>query len=74
MHVRVQILTKCTPTKTHVRVRVRFKFWQNAHVRAMRVRPKMECANVCACEAKNRRNLQFDSNELWNCPECTVDS
>ena len=59
MHVRVRILTKRTPTKAHVRVRVRFKFWQNAHVRAMCVRPKIECANVRACEAKNRRNSQF---------------
>ena len=43
----------------HVRVRVRFEFWQNAHVRAMCVRPKIECANVRACEAKIRRNSQF---------------
>ena len=44
----------------HVRVRVRFEFWQNAHVRAMCVRPKIECANVRACEAKSRRNSQFE--------------
>ena len=56
VHVRVRILTKRTPTNTNVRVRVRFKLWQNAHVRAMCVRPKIECANVRACEAKNRRN------------------
>ena len=43
----------------HVRVRVRLEFWQNAHMRAMCVRPKIECANVRACEAKNRRNSQF---------------
>ncbi len=42
-----------------MRVRVRSGFWQNAHVRAMCVRPKFECANVRACEAKNRRNSQF---------------
>ena len=40
-------------------VRVRLEFWQNAHVRAMCVRPKIECANVRACEAQNRRNSQF---------------
>ena len=43
----------------HVRVRVRLEFWQKAQVRAMCVRPKIECANVRACEAKNRRNSQF---------------
>ena len=74
MHKKEQNLLQNYPFATNVRVRVRFKFWQNAHVRAMCVRPKIECANVRACEAKNRRNLQFDSNELWNCPECTVDS
>ena len=71
MHVRVRILTKRTPTKAHVRVRVRvrFKFWQNAHVRAMCVRPKIECANVRACEAKNHRNSQIaDSSKLWPIP------
>ena len=57
--MRVRILTKRTPTNTNVRVRVRFKLWQNAHVRAMCVRPKIECANVRACEAKNRRNSQI---------------
>ena len=62
MHVRVRILTKRTPTKAHVRVR--FKFWKNAHVRAMCVRPKIECANVRACEAKNRRNSQFALQQL----------
>ena len=66
MHVRVRILTKRTPTKAHVRVRVRFKFWQNAHVRAMCVRPKIECANVRACEAKNRRNSQIARFEFRN--------
>ena len=40
-------------------MRVRLEFWQNAHVRAMCVRPKIECANVRACEAKNRRNSQI---------------
>ena len=59
VHVRVRILTKRTPTNTNVRVSVRFKLWQNAHVRAMCVRPKIECANVRACEAKNRRNSQI---------------
>ncbi len=58
--VRVRILTKHTRTNAHVRVRVRSGFWQNAHVRAMCVRPKFECANVRACETKNRRNSQFD--------------
>ena len=48
-----------TPKNAHVRVRVRLEFWQNAHVRAMCVRPKIECANVRACEAKNRRNSQI---------------
>ena len=61
MHVQVRILTKRTSTKAHMRVRVRFKFWQNAHVRAMCVRPKIECANVRACEAKNRRNSQIEN-------------
>ena len=42
-----------------MRVRVPFKFWKNAHVRAMCVWPKIECANVRACEAKNRRNSLF---------------
>jgi hypothetical protein len=42
-----------------VRVRVRLEFWQNAHVCAMCVRPKIECANVRACEAKIRCNSQF---------------
>ena len=46
----------------NVRVRVRFGFWQNAHVRATCVRPKIECANVRACEAKNRRNSQIVDN------------
>jgi hypothetical protein len=46
----------------HVRVRVRLEFWQNAHVREMCVRPKNECANVRACEAKNRRNSQIALN------------
>ena len=52
---------KCT-CKMHMQnahVRVRLKFWQNAHVRAMCVRPKIKCANVRACKAKNRRNSQF---------------
>ena len=57
MHVR--ILAKHTRTKAHVRVRVRLEFWQNAHVRAMCVRPKIKCANVRACEAENHRNSQF---------------
>ena len=48
----------------HVRVRVRLEFWQNAHVRAMCVRPKIECANVRACEAKNRRNSQIGLSEF----------
>ena len=57
--VRVRILINRTRTNAHVRVRVRLEFWQNAHVRAMCVRPKIECANVRACEAINRRNSQF---------------
>ena len=62
LRVRVRILTKRTPKNAHVRVRVRVRFesWQNAHVRAMCVRPKIECANVRACEAKNRRNSQIE--------------
>ena len=28
----------------------------------MCVRPKIECANVHACEAKNRRNSQLDDS------------
>jgi hypothetical protein len=55
--VRVRILANRTRTNAHVRVRS--EFWQNAHVRVMCVRPKIECANVRACEAKNRRNSQF---------------
>ena len=62
--VRVRILANCTRTNAHVRVRVRFEFWQNAHVRAMCVRPKIECANVRACEAKNRRNSQIDYSSI----------
>ena len=42
-------------------MRVRLNFGQNAHVCATCVRPKIECANVRACEAKNRRNSQFDN-------------
>ena len=57
MHKKEQNLLQNYPSATNVRVR--FKFWQNAHVRAMCVRPKIECANVRACEAKNRRNSQF---------------
>ena len=34
-------------------------FGENAHVRAMCVRPKIKCENVRACEAKNRRNSQL---------------
>ena len=54
----MQNLLQNFPLAINVRVRVRIKFWQNAHVRAMCVRPKIECANVRACEAKNRRNSQ----------------
>ena len=50
---------KSTPKNAHVRVHVRLEFWQNAHVRAMCVRPKFECGNVRACEAKIRRNSQL---------------
>ena len=53
----VRILAKRTRTKAHVRVRL--EFWQNAHVHAMCVRPKIKCANVRACEAENHRNSQF---------------
>ena len=55
--VRVRILAKRTRTNAHVRVR--FEFWQSTHVRAMCVRLKIKCANVRACEARNRRNSQF---------------
>ena len=65
--VRVRILANRTPKNAHVRVRVRLEFWQNAHVRAMCVRPKIECANVRACEAKNRRNSLFESRSLILC-------
>ena len=58
--MRVRNLAKRTRTNAHVRVRVRSEFWQNAHVRAMCVRPKFECANVRACEANNRRNSQLE--------------
>ena len=57
--MRVRNLEKRTLENAHVRVRVRLEFWQNAHVRAMCVRPKIKCANVRACEAKNHRNSQF---------------
>ena len=43
----------------NVRVWVRSEFWQNLLVRGMWVRPKIESANVRACEAINRRNSQF---------------
>ena len=38
---------------------MRLNFGQNAYMRAMCVRPKIKCANVRACEAKNRRNSQL---------------
>ena len=57
----MQNLLQNYPYAINVRVRVRFGFWQNAHVRATCVRPKIECANVRACEAKNRRNSQIAS-------------
>ena len=47
-------------TRKNAQVRVRIGNWQNAHVRAMFVRPKIECVNVRACEAKIYRNSQFD--------------
>jgi hypothetical protein len=56
VRVRVRILAKRTRTRA---CDVQSEFWQNAHVRAMCVRPKIEFANVRACEAKNRRNSQF---------------
>ena len=56
---KVQNLLQNYPYAINVRVRVRFGFWQNAHVRATCVRPKIECANVRACEAKICRNSQF---------------
>ena len=59
MHKKEQNLLQNYPFATNVRMRVQFKFWQNALVRAMCVRPKIECANVRACEAKNHRNSQF---------------
>ena len=40
----------------NVWVRVRLKFGQNAHVRAMCVRPKFECE----CDPYIRRNSQFE--------------
>jgi hypothetical protein len=49
----------CANFGQNAHVCVRLEFWQNAHVRAMCVRPKIECANVRACEAKIRRNSQF---------------
>ena len=55
----MQNLLQNFPLAINVRVCVRIKFWQNAHVRAMCVRPKIKCANVRACEAKNRRNSQI---------------
>ena len=55
----MQNLLQNFPLAINVRVRVRIKFWQNAHVRAMCVRPKIKCANVRAGEAKNRRNSQI---------------
>ena len=57
--VRVRILKKRTPTNAHVRAP--FDFWQNAHMRGTCVRPKIECANVRVCEAKNRHNSQFEN-------------
>ena len=57
-------LEKRTRTNAHVRVRVRLELWQNAHVCAMWVRPKIECANVRACEVKNRRNSQLENNDV----------
>ena len=62
--MRVRNLAKRTLKNAHVHVRVGFEFWQNAHVRAMCVRPKIKCANVRACEAKNRRNSQFASSSF----------
>ena len=55
-----------------INVRVRIKFWQNAHVRAMCVRPKFECANVRACEAKNHRNSQFAIFTFLLCPHFSL--
>ena len=60
VRVQVRIFGKTHTQNAHVRVRVRLEFWKKAHVRAMCVRPDIECANVRACEAKNRRNSQFD--------------
>ena len=48
MHVRVRILAKAHAK--NARVSVLLKLWQKAHVRAMCVRPKIECANVPACQ------------------------
>ena len=60
MHKKVhKKLLQNFPLAINVRVHVRIKFWQNAHVGAMCVRPKIKCANVRACEAKNRRNSQI---------------
>ena len=59
MHKKEKNLLQNYPFATNVRVRVRFKFWKNAHVRAMCVRPKIECANVREKKKKNRRNSQF---------------
>ena len=57
--MRVRNLAKRTLKNAHVHVRVGFEFWQNAHVRAMCVRPKLKCADVRACEPKIRRKSQF---------------
>ena len=60
MHKSAKFDFQTNPLAINMRVRVRTEFWQNAHVRAMCMQPKIECANVRACEAKNRRNSQFD--------------
>ena len=52
-------------TRTKAHVPVRLEFWQNAHVRAMCLRPKIKCANVHACEAENHRNSQFVITRHW---------
>ena len=57
MHKKEQNLLQNYTFATNVRVQN--KFWQNAHMHAMCVRPKIECANVRACEAKNRCISQF---------------
>ncbi len=58
MHKKVQNLLQNYPFA--INVHVRFEFPQNAHVCVMCLQPKIECANVRACELKNLRNSQSE--------------